>query len=30
MERDATYAPPGLTRSFRSAENKADREIELG
>ena len=30
IERDAVFTPPGHTTSFRSPENEADREIELG
>ena len=29
IERDAVFIPPEPTRSFRSPENEADREIEL-
>jgi hypothetical protein len=30
IERDAVFTPPEPARSFRSPENEADREIELG
>ena len=29
IERDAVFTPPEPTRSFRSPDNKADRELEL-